>query len=309
MAPEHPGHRGQHARPVEHLHVDVVLRFQIVDGADNRLAQGADRCPRSPAPVAGRVDEVAQHRAGSGPPTGAPAIQHQLSHRVALHEHCVEGVPHRGQWMIDRHHRRVHPHGQLGLAVHVAHPLGDSQQLDHVPQPPGVGDVGGADAGDALPVHASGQHPGAECHRGDDGCLGCGIKSLHIGGGIALGKPQRLRVGQGVVIAGAVLCHLAQDVVGGSVDDAHHPADRLGGQGLPQGTDEGDSSADRGLEQKVHSGGVGRGIQLCAIVGQQLFVAGDHWLAQLQRGRHQLAGRLDSPDQLHHHIHFGIVHH
>ena len=60
---------------------------------------------------------------------------------VALDEHGVEAVAHAGQRVAPRHHRRVHPHGDLGAVV-ALEALGDRQQLDDVAEAVGERDVG-----------------------------------------------------------------------------------------------------------------------------------------------------------------------
>ena len=85
-------------------------------------------------------------------------------------------------------------------------------------------------AADALAVDVAVDDVGAEGERSQDGGLGRGIVPLHVGGGIALGQPERLRLAQRVVVAVALLLHPGQDVVGRPVDDAHDPDDLLAGQ-------------------------------------------------------------------------------
>ena len=114
---------------------------------------------------------------------------------------------------------------------------------------------------------------------GDDRRLGAGVVALDVGGGVALGVPEALRLGEGVGVARAVLGHPGEDEVGRAVDDAHDPADGLAGERLAQRPDERDAAGDRRLEQEVDAGGVGRGEELGADVGEQLLVGGDDRLA------------------------------
>ena len=122
--------------------------------------------------------------------------------------------------MVQRHHRRVDAHGDLA-GRRVA--LGDAEQLDDVAEALGHGDVGGGDAADALVVHVAGDDLRAERDRGDDRRLGAGVVALDVGGRVALGEPERLRLGERLAVVGALLGHLREDEVGGAVDDAHHP--------------------------------------------------------------------------------------
>ena len=127
-----------------------------------------------------------------------------------------------------------------------------------IAQAPGEVDVGAVMAGDALVVHVAGDHRGAERDGGDDGGLGPGVVALHVGGGVALGVAQLLRLGQGVGVGDARLGHPREDVVGGAVDDAHHPADALPHQRLAQRPDDRDAAGHGRLEEQVDTGGVRR---------------------------------------------------
>ena len=207
--------------------------------------------------------------------------------------------------MFGRHHRGVHPHSHLG-----AFPLlGDGQQLDDVTHLGGVVDVGPGDVGDALVGHIAGHHPHPECDRGDDRGLRGGVVALDVGGRIALGVAQVLRLAEGVGVGGAGLGHAGEDVVGRPVDDAHHPVDALACERLPQRPDHGYATPDRGLEQQIDAGVVGRREQLGADVGEQLLVGGDHRLAGLDGVERQLPGGLDPADDLHDHVDAGVGHH
>ena len=138
--------------------------------------------------------------------------------------------------------------------------------------------------------------------RGEDRRLGAGVVALDVGGGIALGVPELLGLGQRLGVRRARLGHAGEDEVGRAVDDAHDPADVLAGQRLAQRAHDRDAAGHRRLEQQVDPGRLGRGEQLGAVVGQQLLVGGDHRLAGLQRREDQLAGRLDAADHLDDHV-------
>ena len=62
---------------------------------------------------------------------------------------------------------------------------------------------------------------------GDDRRLGAGVEALDVGGRVALGVAEALRLGERVGVVGVATArvgHLGEDVVGRAVDDAHHPA-------------------------------------------------------------------------------------
>ena len=210
--------------------------------------------------LSGGVDEVAQDGAGGGPPPGAPAVEHEVAHRGALHEDGVEALPHGGQRVLDGHHRRVHPHADLaGVGL-----LGDGEELDDVAHAPGEGDVDLGDAGDALVVDVAGGDGGAERDAGDDGGLGAGVVALDVGGGVGLGEAERLRLGERVGVRRARLGHAGEDVVGGAVDDAHHPGDALPHERLAERPDDRDAAGHGRLEQQVDARSLGRLEQLGA---------------------------------------------
>ena len=79
-----------------------------------------------------------------GDAAGAAAVEHERADGVALDEHGVVALAHAGQRMVQRHHRRVHPHARPRRSPVL---LGDGEQLDHVAEALGDGDVGGGDAG------------------------------------------------------------------------------------------------------------------------------------------------------------------
>ena len=87
-----------------------------------------------------------------------------------------------------------------------------------------------------------------------------------------------------------------------------HPVDRLAQQRLAQRPDERDAAGHRRLEEQVDAGGLGRGEELGADVGEQLLVGGDHRLARLERVEDQLAGGLDAADDLDHDVDVGVGH-
>ena len=151
-----------------------------------------------------RVHQVAQHGAGRGAAPGAAPVEHELAAHRALDEHCIEGAAHRGQRVGLGDHGRVHAHGDLGAAVEQ---LGDGEELDRESEATGVGHVRRADAADALSVHVAVDHVAAEGESGEDGCLRRRIVTLDVGGRVALGQTELLRLAQHVVVAVAVLLH------------------------------------------------------------------------------------------------------
>ena len=149
----------------------------------------------------------------------------------------------------------------------------------------------------------------AEGDGGDDGRLGGGVEALDVGGGVTLGVPEPLRLGEGGAVVGPLLGHLGEDVVRRAVDDAHDAVDGLAPQALAQHPHDGDAAGHGRFEQEVPVGGGGGGEQLGADVGQQLLVGGDDGLAGGEGGEDQLTGGLDAADHLDHDVDVGIRHH
>ena len=304
MVGEHLPDGREHARLVEHLHVHVVLRAQLVDGTYPGSGQG-NGTPRPPgAQVVCRVDQVAEHRARRRHPARAPAVEHELTDRLALYEHRVERVPHRRQRVRDGDHRRMDPYGDP-----VADELRDGQELHHVAEPRRERDVHRRHPGDAFAVHVARHHLAAEGDGGEDRGLGPGIEALHVGSGVPLRVPQALGLGQRLGVGRALFGHPGEDVVRGAVDDAHHPADALACQRLAQRPDQGDPTRHRRLVEQVEACVRGRLEQLAPDVGEQLLVGGDDRFSGLEGLEDQHAGRLDAADYLHHHLDLGVGYH
>ncbi len=213
--------------------------------------------------------------------------------------------------MVDRHHRRVHADADLaGIDV----TLDDAEQLDDVAEAVCDGDLGTGDAADALVVHVAGDDLGAEGDRGDDRRLRSGVEALDVGGRVALGEPEALRLGErrgvvGLSPTGDGVGHLREDEVGGAVDDAEHAADRFAVQALAERPHDRDATGDGRFEQQVTPGRVGRRVQLGTDVGEQLLVGRDDRLAVRERIEDQLAGRLDAADRFDDEVDVRIGHH
>ena len=299
------GDGAQHARAVGHFHHQVELRLDVVDGADRLRGQRAHgRALASLDQVLRRVDEVAEHRRGGRHAARAPAVEHELAHRVALDEHRVERVAHRRERVPHRDHRGVDAHRDLAVEL-----LRHREQLHDVAEVARRRDVVERDLGDALAVHVAGDDARAERDRRDDRGLGRGVEALDVGGGVGLGEPERLRLRQRVGERRAGVGHVGEDVVGGAVDDAHHPADAVAGERLAQRADERDATADRRLEEDVDARALGGLEQLPPVGGDELLVGGDHRLAAHQRLDDEAAGGLDAADDLHHDVDVGVVDH
>ncbi len=164
------------------------------------------------------------------------------------------------------------------------------------------------DLGDAFAVDVAGDDARTERDARDDRGLGRSVDPLDVGGGVAFGVAELLRLRDGFGEARSLFAHARQHVVRRAVDDAHHPCDPLTGERLAQRPHERDTTRDRRLEQEVDPRGLGRVEQLLTEVREQLLVRGDDRLARLQRGEDEPARRLDPTDHLDHDVDAGIAH-
>ena len=95
-------------------------------------------------------------------------------------------------------------HAHRDLAVEL---LGDREQLDDVAEIARGGDVVEREPGDALAVDVGRGDASAERDRSDDGALRRGVEALDVGGGIALGEAELLRIGKRVVEPRPAVAH------------------------------------------------------------------------------------------------------
>ncbi len=136
-----------------------------------------------------------------------------------------------------------------------------------------------------------------EAERRHDGCLVGRVVALDVAGRVGLGVSLGLGVLEHVVEIEALGGHLVEDVVRGAVDDAEHARHLVAHQRFAQRTQERDGAADRGLEVDVDALGLGGGVDLGAVLGQQRLVGGDHGGAGLDGRKHELARHAGAADQ------------
>ena len=176
--------------------------------------------------------------------------------------------------------------------------LGDRQELDPVAQLPRVGDLLGADPGDALGVDLLQLHPAPEGERGEDLELVGRVDALDVQRRVRLGVPGRLRFAEGLGEVAPLLGHPRQDVVRRPVDDAVERDEAVGGQAVAEGPDDRHPAGHRGLEAEQHPAAPGRLEQLRPVGGHQRLVGRDHVLAGGDRPEDERPGRLEPADQL-----------
>ena len=249
------------------------------------------------------VHQIGDHGAGRGLAAGTLAVVQRGADGIGMHHHGVHGAFHIGDQAPRRDERGVH--AQL-------HALGrvpaDAQQLDAVAHLLGVADVGGGQMGDALDVgfielHV---HPEGNCTHERD--LVCRIDPFDVEGRIGLCIAELLGIAQSHVEIEPLVAHLAQDEVGGAVDDSREPLDAVGRQSFTQGLDDGNATGHCRLEGHHHALLLRRRENLAAMHGQQCLVGSHHVLALGNGLQHHLTRHGVAPDELHHDIDVGTLH-
>ena len=161
----------------------------------------------------------------------------------------------------------------------------------------GVADVHRLQRGDAFDIGLVELHRYAERDGAHDGGLVGRVHAFDVERGVGLGITQRLRLLQHDAEVQALAAHLAQDEVGGAVDDAGHPVDAVGGEAFAQRLDDGDAAGHRGLEGHDHALGARGGEDLGTVHRQQSLVRRDHMLAGSDGLQHQGLGDAVAADE------------
>ena len=182
----------------------------------------------------------------------------------------------------------------------------DREALDHVAELGGHLVVEGPDRGDALGRDRIRVDPHPEAHQREQGELLRRVAAGHVEGGIGLGEPGRLRLGQRLVVGHPRARHRVQDIVRGAVDDPHQALDTVRCQTLAKGPQDRDPAADRAFEEDRDADLGGLVEQLAAVLGQQRLVGGHHVLAPSHRLEHPRLGGLDATDELDDHAGLGV---
>ena len=139
-------------------------------------------------------------RSGRGAPR-SPAVEHELARSLAFHEHGVERPANRARGCVRGTMAgctRTEISGTSGAGPRLERRSDDRQQLHHVAKPAGEGDVDGVHSGDPLAV-ARRQRPR---HSRMPGWRGWPPwprrRALDVRGGVTLGEPEALGLGQGL---------------------------------------------------------------------------------------------------------------
>ncbi len=105
----------------------------------------------------------------------------------------------------------------------------------------------------------------------------------------------------------ALARHLGQDIVSGTVDDAHDFVYVVGIEAFLERADDGDHSTHCALELDVYRVGRSGCEDIVAVTGDHLLVGGDHRFTGSYRVHDELHGRLEAADSLGDYVDLGIV--
>jgi hypothetical protein len=106
--------------------------------------------------------------------------------------------------------------------------LGDGEQLDLVSEFASIPNIERRNRSDSLHMDPVEVYISPIGDGGENLKFVGGIQSIYIQGGIGLRVPFILRLPQGRGKISPLLRHLGKDVIGRSVDDAHHEEDPIG---------------------------------------------------------------------------------
>ena len=196
-------------------------------------------------------------------------------------------------------------HAHLDLTARVG--LDDAEQLDHVAEFAGKGDVARGDALDALDEHFFRRHPEAIGQRSEDDRLVRGVAAVHVERGIGLRVTRRLRLGQRLGKAQPALGHAREDVVTRAVDDPVDRADVVADKRLADRLDDRNPARHRRLEKDRHLVLRRRLENLLPVLREQRLVAGDDHFSPLDRPENQPQAFVLLPHQLDHDLNRRII--
>ncbi len=246
----------------------------------------------------GDVDQVGDDRARGRLGAGTLAVIHRVPDRVALDQHRIHRPLDVGDQPARRYQRRMHTQLDAAQAAVVVAPPRDAEQLDPVAELLRVPDVLALQPGDALDMGLGELHRHPERDRRQDRRLVRGVDALDVERRIGLRVAQPLCLGEHGRERKPLVAHLAQDEVGGAVDDAGDPLDAVRGQSLANRLDDRDAAGDGGFERDHHAAARRGREDLVAVHGQQRLVGGDHVFAVFDRIEDQPPGDRGAADQL-----------
>ena len=250
------------------------------------------------------VDEVGNHRRGSGLCARALAVIQGRADRITLDQYRVHSTFDVGDQPLGRNQCRMH--AQLDAFRRV---LGDPKQLDPVTKLFSVLDINRFELGDPFDVGLVEAHWITKGYGTHQRQLVGRIDALDVEGRIGFCIAQPLRLLENGIKRQTLAPHFGKNEVRRAVDDPGNPFDVIRGQSLTQRLDDRDAPSHRRLERH-HDAIFLRGSKnLVTVLGQQGLVGRDHMLAVFDCLEHQFAGNAIATDQFDDHIYFRIGDH
>ena len=201
--------------------------------------------------------------------------------------------------------RRRDEHGTDGGGDSVRAELGFGNLADGAVEVVRVDEVDGIDGGDGAAGDRFDIDAGAERDAGEDDQLGAGVVAVDVFAGIGFGVAELLRVVENVG-EGCAGFHAAENVVAGAVENGFDAGDAIAGKSLLQAGNDGNASGDGCSIEKVRAFGAGEAIELDAVFGDELFVAGDGGFAGFESAAHPGACGFEAAHQLDDDVDVGV---
>ena len=142
----------------------------------------------------------------------------------------------------------MRPHREEEAAVR--QPARDSELPRRPSEHPGVDEVDGPEAGDPLGPDGLERDLLAEGEPGEERELAGGVGSFDVRGGVGLGVPERLGLGQDAAVRARGPRHSGQDEVAGAVQDPGDGVDPVAREALPDRAEDRDTARDGRLERE-----------------------------------------------------------
>ena len=155
--------------------------------------------------IPGAVYHICHHSAGGGQLSGPGAIEHHLTHHIAIDQHPVEDIIHCRQRMCHLYQKRCHPGTHTAILLDVT----GGQELDGAPCCPGIGKVRRSDPGDSLCIDSFRIHIFTGKQGRENGNRAACIISFHICLWIPLRIPFLLGLFQDIFKICPFLIHLS----------------------------------------------------------------------------------------------------
>ena len=131
--------------------------------------------------------------------------------------------------------------------------VGNSEEFDLVAPASGIFNICDAEFGNSFSVNSFDGHLFAASDGGEDGDFISGVDSFNIVRGVGFSVTFRLCLGESHTEVCLFLFHHGEDVICGSVEDAHHSNYIVSGKLVLEGLNEWNSTSDCGFIVQVES--------------------------------------------------------